>query len=136
MAESRYHSRQSSICSESSRASINSAQQILGSSVVAKQPPTDHPESLLPGIVTATQVDPLSREYPKPVEEINVAEMLQRKPMKWSLGHYIQVAPTRVATSELAGPVRDKEQVAQDLEAKKRELLEAKEQMRRLSLAK
>lgn len=137
MAESRNHSRKSSTCSQLSRVSASSAQQTVGSSVVVKQPPTDTlTETLQPQVVPAGRVDPLSREYPKPSENINVAEMLKRKPMKWSLGHYISEAPTRAPTSELPSQVVDKEEVARDLEAKKRELLEAKEQVRNMSLAK
>ncbi|ROV98434.1 hypothetical protein VMCG_07126 [Cytospora schulzeri] len=77
---------------------------------------------------SAYPVDPLSRTFPKPTEEVNVAEMLERKPLKWTVGHYIKT-PTR----EVSDPFEDKEKIAQDMEARKRELLAAKEELRRLS---
>ncbi|ROV89559.1 hypothetical protein VSDG_08544 [Cytospora chrysosperma] len=76
----------------------------------------------------AYPVDPLSRQFPKPTDEVNVAEMLERKPLKWTVGHYIKT-PTR----EVSDPFEDKEKIAQDMEARKRELLAAKEELRRLS---
>lgn len=57
-----------------------------------------------------------------------MAEMLKRKPLKWSLGHYI-ASPTR----DLEDPFDHREKVAQDMEAKKGELLAAKEEMRKLA---
>ena len=73
-------------------------------------------------------LDPLSRKFPKPTEEVNVAEMLERKPLKWTLGHYI-----KTPTKEASDPFNDKAKVAQNTEAKKVELLAAKEEMRRLA---
>lgn len=126
-------SRQSSTYSNSSSASASSAQQAVGSSAVAAG---QHIEFLLPlpsGPVPAPQVDPLSRDYPKPTEEVNVAEMLRRKPMKWSIGHYIkQTGSARAASTP---PAEDGEWSAQELEARKGKLLAAKEEMRRLALS-
>lgn len=76
----------------------------------------------------AYPVDPLSRTFPEPTEDVDVAEMLERKPLKWTLGHYIKT-PTR----EPSDPFDDKEKVALDMEARKRELLAAKEEMQRLA---
>lgn len=70
-------------------------------------------------------VDPLSRTFPKPTEEVNVSEMLDRKPLKWTVGHYIKT-PTR----EVSDPF---DQAAQDMEIRKAKLLAAKEEMRRLA---
>lgn len=76
----------------------------------------------------AYPIDPLTRQFPAPAEEVDVAEMLKRKPLKWSLGHYI-ASPTR----DLEDPFDHREKVAQDMEAKKGELLAAKEEMRKLA---
>lgn len=54
--------------------------------------------------------------------------MLARKPLKWTLGHYVKAAATR----EPSKPEEDKARLAQDMEAKKREMLAAKEEIRRL----
>ncbi|KAL2156045.1 hypothetical protein VTH82DRAFT_790 [Thermothelomyces myriococcoides] len=35
-------------------------------------------------------LDPMSREYPKPTQELSLDEMLARKPGKHSLSHYLQ----------------------------------------------
>jgi len=56
--------------------------------------------------------------------------MLARKPLKWSLGHYVKEAPTR----EPSKPLEDKNRIFQDMEAKKREMLLVKEEIRRLSV--
>lgn len=126
-------SRKSSISSNSSGASASSAQQAVdASAAVAEQPAT----SLLPLLsnpVPAPQVDPLSRDYPKPTEEVNVAEMLSRKPMKWSVNHYIkETAALRAASTPT---VEDRGRAARELEDRKRELLAAKEEIRRLALS-
>lgn len=76
-------------------------------------------------------VDPLARDYPKPTGEINLDEMLASKPGKRSLAHYISVTPFREPTNAM----QDKRWVAQDLEAKKRELLAAREQIQRLGIS-
>lgn len=127
------HSRQSSISSESSGASASSAQRAVESSAVTEAPPTtDFLEHPLPPAIPASQMDPLSREYPKPTEEVNVSEMLKRTPMKWTLGHYIKETPIRKSLS----PREDREQATRNLEDKKNELLKAKEEMRKLSIPK
>lgn len=77
-------------------------------------------------------VDPLSRTFPKPTEDVDLDEMLARKPLKWTLGHYVKEAATR----EPSKPAEDKDRLAQDMEAKKREMLAAKEEIRRLSAGK
>lgn len=129
----RTHSRQSSISSESSGASASSAQRAVKSSAVTKEPPTtEHLEDVLPPAISASQMDPLSRDYPKPTEEVNVSEMLNRTPMKWTLGHYIKEKPTR----EPLSPHEDREQDARTLEDKKKELMKAKEEIRKLSIPK
>lgn len=111
-------SRKSSVSSISSRASTSSAQR-----------------AELPLSTTATplsQVDPLSRDYPQPTEEVNVAEMLSRKPMKWSVGHYI----TSSSRGTAARAAEDRQRAAQELDARKREFLAAKEELRKLGLSK
>lgn len=58
--------------------------------------------------------------------------MLARKPLKWTLGHYVK----EVSTREPSRPAEDKGRVAQDMEAKKMEMLVVKEEIRRLSAGK
>lgn len=130
------HSRQSSISSESSGTSASSAQKALAnqSAVAKEEPSASFSASLKPAPVPTSQLDPLSREYPKPTEEPNVSEMLDRKPHKWSLGHYIKETPIR---SPSPSPSRnDPELAAREMEKSKRELLEAREEIRRLSMPK
>lgn len=122
--------RHSSVSSESSEASASSAHRALQSSALANHPPAlSHS---VPGLHKPAQVDPLSRVFPKPAQEINVLEALAREPLKWSLGHYIKKAPM----GDLDGQIQDKEKAARDKDAKKRLLMEAKEEIRRLSLPK
>lgn len=130
------HSRQSSISSESSGTSASSAEKALANhpAVVKQEPTPDFTASLKPAPVPTSQLDPLSREYPKPTEEINVSEMLNRKPHKWSLGYYINETPIR---SPSPSPSRkDPELAAREMEKSKRELLEAREEIGRLSIPK
>lgn len=82
---------------------------------------------------SASQLDPLSRDYPQPTGEVDVSEMLNRKPMKWSVGHYIKETPSRTASSQMK---EDKEEAARQMEARKRELLKVKEEMRQWALSK
>lgn len=77
-------------------------------------------------------VDPLARNFPKPTEDVDLDEMLARKPLKWTLGHYVKEASAR----EPSKPAEDKDRLAQDMEAKKKEMLAAKEEIRRLSASK
>lgn len=115
-------SRKSSISSQSSGMSASSAHQAAQPSALA----TAHAGA-------ASQLDPLSREYPQPTGEVDVSEMLSRKPMKWSIGHYIKETPSRTASSQT---MDDKEEAARQMEARKRELLKAKEELRQWALSK
>lgn len=126
------HSRQSSISSESSGVSTSSAQRAVQSSVAATQSASVSSVSFALQPDPAYPIDPLSRDYPKPTGEVNLDEMLARKPKKWTLGHYI----TETSTRKLPNPVEDKQQIVQDLEAKKRELLDAKEYIQKLTIPK
>ncbi|KAK2605202.1 hypothetical protein N8I77_008057 [Diaporthe amygdali] len=81
---------------------------------------------------TPSELDPLSRSFPKPTEDVNLDEMLARKPLKWTLGHYVKEVPTR----EPSKPAEDKDRLARDMEAKKKEMLAAKEEILRLSAGK
>ncbi|KAK1765689.1 hypothetical protein QBC33DRAFT_560609 [Phialemonium atrogriseum] len=74
-----------------------------------------------------TPIDALSRQYPAPIREVSVEEMLARPPQKWSLGHYVKNA------REARTPVLDKEQQGKDFAEAKRELLAAKEQLKQLA---
>ncbi|CAN8097255.1 unnamed protein product [Discula destructiva] len=132
------YARQSSFSSESSeisRASASSAQQELPSiTIVSKQPPSgEFTESLLPKPDPAYPVDPLARKYPKPVKELDVREALDRKPGRWTLGHYINQNLVRDPEEVHK---KDKEMIAKDFEAKKQELLRAREEIRRMALPK
>lgn len=127
-------SRKSSISSQHSGASATSAQHAVESAGLTKQPPTaQFSDSLYPRPEPSYPVDPLAREYPKPTQDLDVREALNRKPGKWTLGHYIKETPVR--NSQQAHE-RDPEKIARDMEAKKQELLKAKEQIRALSLPK
>lgn len=64
-------------------------------------------------------LDALSREYPKPAEEIDVAKQLSLEPRKHSLYHSLK----RSATSERAVAVEDAETKAKKLAAAKAEML-------------
>ncbi|PSS03798.1 hypothetical protein BD289DRAFT_478284 [Coniella lustricola] len=123
-------SRHSSVSSESSGASASSAQQ---ATQLLPQPQTPlSRETLLHPQLLAAQLDPLSRDYPKPVHEIDVREALARKPIKWTLGHYI----SEQSAAEPRPKTTDRETISRDLEAKKRELLQAKEDILKLTLPK
>lgn len=114
---------------ESRRSSVGSIDSSSGAAKALNSTATSSSASSIcsPG-ESAYPVDPMSRTFPKPTEEVNLDELLERKPLKWSLGHYIKT-PTR----EQSDPFEDKEKIALDIEARKRELLAAKEEMRRLS---
>lgn len=128
------NSRKSSISSQISGASATSAQHAVESSGLAKQPPTaQFSESLYPRPEPSYPVDPLAREYPKPTEDLDVREALNRKPGKWTLGHYIKETPVR--NSQQVNE-RNPDKIARDMEAKKKELLKAKEEIRALSFPK
>lgn len=114
------HSRRSSVGSIDSS---SGAPKTLNSTATSSSASSIHS----PG-ESAYPVDPLSRTFPKPSEEVNLDELLERKPLKWTVGHYIKT-PTR----EHSDPFEDKEKIAHDMEARKRELLAAKEELRRLS---
>ncbi|KAJ4391404.1 hypothetical protein N0V93_005021 [Gnomoniopsis smithogilvyi] len=128
------HSRQSSISSQHSGASASSAQRAVESSILTKpQPMTEFTESPHLETESCYPIDPLARKYPKPTEDLDVREALNRKPGRWTLGHYIK--GTTVRDSQEARE-RDPAKVARDMETKKQELLRAREEMRRLSLPK
>lgn len=128
--EDRLQSRHNSISSESSGVSNSSAQEALKCSVLTKLPVPSSTFATILGPESKYPVDPLSRDYPKPTGEVNLDEMLARKPVKRSLAHYISEIPLRERTNAM----KDKRWVAQDLEEKKRELLEAKKEIQRLSI--
>lgn len=125
-------SRHSSISSESSCASKTSAQNAEQSAILTKHPASGQAYCSAPRPAVTYPTDPLSREYPKPTEEVDLEEMLARKPLRWSLAHYIKERPIR----EPPNPMDDKQRVARDLETKKKELLEAKEQIQKLNISK
>lgn len=128
------HSRKSSISSQDSGVSASSAQRAVESSALTKQLPTAGlTESLYPRNEPCYPIDPLAREYPKPAKDLDVREALNRKPGRWTLGHYIKETPVR--DSQQARECNS-EKVARDMEAKKQELLRAREEIRALSLPK
>ncbi|KAI3393315.1 hypothetical protein diail_4448 [Diaporthe ilicicola] len=131
MDERASRSRRSSVASGTSVDSSSSAEQAIRSSAAATPPsPSSSPSQ--PCADPAYEVDPLSRTFPKPSEEVNLDDLLARKPLKWTLGHYVKEASAR----EPSKPVEDKDRLAQDMEAKKKEMLAAKEEIRRLSAGK
>lgn len=122
-------SRRSSVASRTSSVdSSSSAEQAIRSSSAAT-PSSPSPTSSRSSAEQTRDVDPLARSFPKPSEDVDLDEMLNRKPLKWTLGHYVKEAATR----EPSKPAEDKGRLAQDMEAKKREMLAAKEEIRRLS---
>lgn len=125
-------SRRSSVASRTSSVdSSSSAEQAIRSSTAAT--PSSPSSTCSPSSTGQTgHVDPLARAFPKPSEDVDLDEMLNRKPLKWTLGHYVKEAATR-ESSRLA---EDKDRLAQDMEAKKKEMLAAKEEIRRLSAGK
>ncbi|KAJ4425013.1 hypothetical protein N0V82_000295 [Gnomoniopsis sp. IMI 355080] len=128
------HSRKSSISSQNSGTSASSAQRAVESSALIKQSPTaGFTDSFHPRPEPSYPVDPLARQYPKPAEDLDVREALNRKPGRWTLGHYIKDTPVRDSPQAREC---DSEKVARDMEVKKQELLRAKEEMRALFLQK
>lgn len=125
-------SRRSSVASGTSSVdSSSSAEQAMRSSAAAT-PSSPSSSSSQCSAEQTGDVDPLSRTFPKPTEDVDLDEMLARKPLKWTLGHYVKEAATR----EPSKPAEDKDRLAQDMEAKKREMLAVKEEIRRLSAGK
>ncbi|KAL1871397.1 hypothetical protein Daus18300_004764 [Diaporthe australafricana] len=125
-------SRRSSVASGTSSVDSSSSveQAIRSSAAATSSSPSSSPSQ---GCADpACEVDPLSRTFPKPTEDVNLDEMLARKPLKWTLGHYVKEAPSR----EPSKPVEDKDRLAQDMEAKKKEMPAAKEEILRLSAGK
>lgn len=125
-------SRHNSVSSESSGTSGTNAKDAAQSIVLAKPPVSSSTNRLTYQPTSCYCNDPLSRDYPKPTGEVNLDEMLARKPTKWSLAHYIKQRPIR----EPPNPMNAEQGVVQDLAIKKRELLEAKEQIQRLNIPK
>lgn len=141
---SRTPTRQSSVSSSSSKNSLSSLQQALQSYPAAAAAATNTSTSTSTTTTTAPAshtkfpsaahpIDPLSRDYPKPTEELNVREALDRKPRKWTLAHYIKETP--VLDFEEARE-KDRERIAREREERKQELLHAKEELRRMMLPK
>lgn len=123
-------SRRSSIDSRTSSVdSSSSAEQAIRSSTAAA-PSSPTSTSSQSSADQTGDVDPLARTFPKPTEDVDLDEMLARKPLKWTLGHYVKETSTR----EPSKPVEDKDRLAQDMEARKKEMLAAKEEIRRLSV--
>ncbi|KAK2058153.1 hypothetical protein LY76DRAFT_66474 [Colletotrichum caudatum] len=75
---------------------------------------------------TKNRLPPLSREFPKPTEEINVEEALARKPGRWTVRGALAVErPAQVVDEE-----KLKTQRRQALEDAKRELFAASETLK------
>ncbi len=74
--------------------------------------------------------DPLSRHYPKPAADIDVAEALAREPRRWSLAYWMKNA------KEISNASPSKEARARKFDEAKKELLKAKLQLARLPAAK
>jgi hypothetical protein len=111
--------------------SSSSAEQAVRSSAAAT-PPSPSSTSFHSSANQKGDIDPLTRTFPKPSEEVDLDEMLSRKPLKWTLGHYVKEASMREQTK----PVEDRHRLAQDMEAKKKEMLAVKEEMRQISAGK
>lgn len=75
-------------------------------------------------------IDPLSREYPKPTADIDVAEALAREPRKWTLAHWAKNA------KEAQRIPLSKEIQAKKFEEAKKELMKAKAEMAALTFGK
>ncbi|KAK4456280.1 hypothetical protein QBC34DRAFT_14283 [Podospora aff. communis PSN243] len=74
--------------------------------------------------------DAMTTHFPKPTEEINVAEMLARKPPKHTLSHWFKNG------KDVKLPVHTPAQQAKDFEDTKNELLRAKEELLKLPINK
>ncbi|KAK4173954.1 hypothetical protein QBC36DRAFT_49166 [Triangularia setosa] len=85
--------------------------------------PVIHVQPPVPGR-KQIRVDPLSTQFPAPVAEASLEEMLARKPGRWSLTHYVKNAKV-VAEREVV--------VVDDAEKKRREMEEVKRELRRLA---
>ncbi len=70
--------------STSSFSSVSST----GDDELPRQPPSR--SSTLDSRAGSIPVDPLSRHYPKPATDINVAEALAREPRRWSLAYWVK----------------------------------------------
>lgn len=138
-SRSRAPTRQSSYSSESSGESSSSLQQALQSypgvstTSTTPQPPVIDKEIKSATSTARHPIDPLARDYPKPAKELDVREALNRKPGRWTLGHYIKETP--VLDFEEARE-KDKERVEREQEARKEEMLRAKEELRKMALPK
>lgn len=111
-------SRRSSVASGTSSVdSSSSAEQAMRSSAAAT-PSSPSPSSSQCSVEQTGDVDPLARTFPKPTEDVDLDEMLARKPLKWTVGHYVKEAAIR----ESSRPAEDKDRLAQDMEAKKEEI--------------
>ncbi|KAK5990005.1 hypothetical protein PT974_08268 [Cladobotryum mycophilum] len=71
--------------------------------------------------ISANPLPPLSREFPKPEDEVDVKAALQRQPGRWSIKGQIEAAQRR--TNQPSSPVDEKERRSRDLEAAKRQLM-------------
>lgn len=88
-------------------------------SSAAATPSSPSPSSSQCSVEQTGDVDPLARTFPKPTEDVDLDEMLARKPLKWTVGHYVKEAATREWSRP---PAEDKDRLAQDMEAKKEEI--------------
>jgi len=76
-----------------------------------------------PTELAPVKLDALSRHFPKPTHEADVAELLERKPGKYSLAHYVKNA------RDVKPHVVDKVQQSKAFEDIKKELLLAQQQL-------
>lgn len=132
--------RQSSYSSEASGASSTGFQQALQSypavgntftTPITTQTPATNTETKPEPRSDRHPIDALARDYPKPIKELDVREALNRKPGRWTLGHYIKETP--VLNFEEARE-KDKARVAREQQARKEELTRAKEELRKMAL--
>ncbi|TEA15511.1 hypothetical protein C8034_v011269 [Colletotrichum sidae] len=97
---------QTSTTTNSSRTSIDGGSDTSASAVAVQKPKAVNP------------VPALSRDFPKPAKDINVAEALTRKPGRWTIeGSRAAVLPARVVDEEQvkAKRRRDLEEAKKDL---------------------
>ncbi|KAL7950403.1 hypothetical protein V8C42DRAFT_306382 [Trichoderma barbatum] len=93
-------------------------------SVSATSTPTLESHEFVGGFahkLSTNPVPPLSREYPKPANDIDVKEALERQPGRWSIQGQIKANQIRAQSAALRPD--DRERKARDFEAAKRELL-------------
>ncbi|PTB64270.1 hypothetical protein BBK36DRAFT_1143096 [Trichoderma citrinoviride] len=74
-----------------------------------------------PHKLSANLLPPLSRDFPKPTDEVDVKEALERQPGRWTLQGQIKANNMRAQSAALR--LDDKEGKARAFEEAKRELL-------------